>query len=355
MIRLVLDHLRGRARVCAMIAPVMMLLEVLMDLQQPALMARIIDVGVAHRDLACILHTGFWMVATALAGFVGGAACSLFAARAAVDMSGRMRRGLFEKIQGLSFAELDRFKTSSLVTRLTNDVMQMQTMVLMMLRIMVRSPLTLVGSIVMSFMISPRLALVFGIALPVVAAGIILVLAASVPLFSQVQGHLDRMNTIMRESLLGVRVVKVFALEGTQAGRFSTANEGFTDRSIQAQKLTFLLLPGVMLVMNLSVVAVLWFGGNMVFAGRLAVGQVMALVNYLVQITFALMMAANIVVTISRAQASSARIREVLEAEPALTEPREPRTPASDDVAFQDVSFTYGGSETPVLQHLSFT
>ena len=200
MIRLVLGHLRGRARLCAAIAPVMMLLEVLMDLQQPALMAKIIDVGVAHRDLAFILRTGLWMVAIALAGFIGGAACSLFAARAAVDMSGRMRQSLFEKVQGFSFAEIDRFKTSSLVTRLTNDVMQMQqTMVLMMLRIMVRSPLTLVGSIAMSFMISPRLALVFGIALPAVAAGIAFVLAASVPLFSQVQGHLDRMNTVMRE------------------------------------------------------------------------------------------------------------------------------------------------------------
>ena len=333
----------------------MMLLEVLMDLQQPALMAKIIDVGVAHRDLAFILHTGLWMIAIALAGFVGGAACSLFAARAAVDMSGRMRRGMFEKIQGFSFAEIDRFKTSSLVTRLTNDVMQMQTMVLMMLRIMVRSPLTLVGSIAMSFMISPRLALVFGIALPVVAAGIVFVLAASVPLFSRVQGHLDRMNTVMRETLLGVRVVKVFGLEATQAARFAAANDSFTDRSIEAQKFTFLLLPVVMLAMNLSVVAILWFGGNMVFAGHLEVGQVMALVNYLVQITYALMMAANIVVNISRAQASSARIREVLDVQPAVAEPREPCTPASDDIEFRDVSFTYGDSERPVLQHLSFT
>ena len=152
-----------------------------------------------------------------------------------------------------------------------------------------------------------------------------------------------------------MRVVKVFGLEATQAGRFAAANDSFTDRSIEAQKFTFLLLPVVMLVMNLSVVAVLWFGGNMVFAGHLAVGQVMALVNYLVQITYALMMAANIVVNISRAQASSARISEVLDAQPAIAEPREPRTPASDDIEFRDVGFTYGDSERPVLQHLSFT
>lgn len=354
MIRLAWKHLKGRALACAVIAPLMMLVEVLMDLQQPALMARIIDVGVSGRDLTYVLATGFRMVVMAAIGFVGGAACSLLAARAAVDMSGRMRQGLFEKVQRLSFAEIDRLKTSSLVTRLTNDVMQMQTMVLMMLRIMVRSPLTLLGSILMSFLLSPRLSLLFCVLLPVVIVSIVLALRRSIVVFSQVQAWLDRMNTLMRESLLGVRVVRSFTIEAQQADRFAAANDGFTDRSIRAQELTFLLLPVVTLVMNLGVVAVLWFGGRMVFSGGLEIGKVMALVNYLTQITHSLMVTVNLVVNVSRAQASTARIKEVLDAEPAVAEPAEPCVPRNDDIEFEQVSLRYGQGETPVLRDLSF-
>ena len=354
MIRLAWKHLKGRALACAVIAPLMMLVEVLMDLQQPALMARIIDVGVGGRDLTCVLATGFRMVVMAALGFVGGAACSLLAARAAVDMSGRMRQELFEKVQRLSFAEIDRLKTSSLVTRLTNDVMQMQTMVLMMLRIMVRSPLTLLGSILMSFLLSPRLSLLFCVVLPVVIVSIVLAFRRSIVVFSQVQAWLDRMNTLMRESLLGVRVVRSFTIEAQQADRFAAANDGFTDRSIRAQELTFLLLPVVTLVMNLGVVAVLWFGGRMVFSGGLEIGKVMALVNYLTQITHSLMVTVNLVVNVSRAQASTARIKEVLDAEPAVAEPAEPCVPANDDIEFEQVSLRYGQGETPVLRDLSF-
>lgn len=354
MIRLAWKHLKGRALACAVIAPLMMLVEVLMDLQQPALMARIIDVGVGGRDLTYVLATGFRMVVMAAIGFVGGAACSLLAARAAVDMSGRMRQGLFEKVQRLSFAEIDRLKTSSLVTRLTNDVMQMQTMVLMMLRIMVRSPLTLLGSILMSFLLSPRLSLLFCVLLPVVIVSIVLALRRSIVVFSQVQAWLDRMNTLMRESLLGVRVVRSFTIEAQQADRFAAANDGFTDRSIRAQELTFLLLPVVTLVMNLGVVAVLWFGGRMVFSSGLEIGKVMALVNYLTQITHSLMVTVNLVVNVSRAQASTARIKEVLDAEPAVAEPAEPCAPRNDDIEFEQVSLRYGQGETPVLRDLSF-
>jgi len=354
VIRLAWKHLKGRALACAVIAPLMMLVEVLMDLQQPALMARIIDVGVSGRDLTYVLATGFRMVVMAAIGFVGGAACSLLAARAAVDMSGRMRQELFEKVQRLSFAEIDRLKTSSLVTRLTNDVMQMQTMVLMMLRIMVRSPLTLLGSILMSFLLSPRLSLLFCVLLPVVIVSIVLALRRSIVVFSQVQAWLDRMNTLMRESLLGVRVVRSFTIEAQQADRFAAANDGFTDRSIRAQELTFLLLPVVTLVMNLGVVAVLWFGGRMVFSGGLEIGKVMALVNYLTQITHSLMVTVNLVVNVSRAQASTARIKEVLDAEPAVAEPAEPCVPRNDDIEFEQVSLRYGQGETPVLRDLSF-
>ena len=355
MFKLVLKYVKGSARIFAVIAPLMMLLEVFMDLQQPTLMSDIIDIGVANRDMNYVLHTGLQMIVYAIIGFIGGALCSLAAGLAAVNMSGQMRQGLFDKIQSLSFAEIDHFKTSSLVTRLTNDVMQMQSMMLMMLRIMVRAPLITLGGIVMSFLLNAKLALLFCILLPIVVTSIILVLQKSVPLFSQVQERLDKVNTVMRENLLGVRVVKSFSLEQRESERFKEANDALTGKSIRAQNVTFLLMPVVTLVMNISVVAVLWFGGNMVQTGSLETGKIMAFINYLVQITNSLVMGVNLIINVSRAQASSVRINEVLDIEPSITEPREPISPANYDVEFRNVSFRYDESGDFVLKNISFT
>ena len=225
MLILIKKYLAGPARLFAIIAPLMMLVEVAMDLQQPAMMANIIDVGVANRDLNYILHTGLLMVVFAIVGFIGGAGCSIFASLAAVNMSGALRQSLFEKIQGLSFFEIDQFKTSSLITRLTNDVSQVQNMLLMMLRIMVRAPLLVVGGIFMAFLLSPSLSLLFCILLPLLVGSILFVMNRSVPLFSLVQERLDRVNTVMRENLLGVRVVKSFAMEENQIASFKRVKD----------------------------------------------------------------------------------------------------------------------------------
>jgi len=355
MIKLVLKYLHGSARACAIIAPLVMLVEVAMDLQQPTLMAKIIDVGVANRDQAFVLSRGLLMVAMAVIGFFAGSACSIFAARASVPMSGEMRKGLFAKVQSLSFAEIDALKTSSLVTRLTNDVMQMQNMVMMTLRGMVRTPLTMMGGIVMAFLLSPRLSLVFCVVVPVVACGMAIVLKESVPVFSSVQICLDKVNTIQRENLLGVRVTKAFGIETRQAERFALSNDELTSASTRAQDITFLLLPGATLVMNVSVVAILWFGGNMVNAGSLEVGKLMAFINYLIQITNSLMMAVNLVVNISRAEASAARINEIFAVEPGIAQPADPCSPASYALEFQGVSFGYGSGDRAVLKDVSFS
>jgi ATP-binding cassette subfamily B protein len=354
MIKLIVQHLKGSAKFWAISAPIMMLIEVVMDLLQPTLMSKIIDIGVANGNLAYVVHTGLIMIATTVAGFAGGALCSIFAARAAVSMSGEMRLRLFRTVQGFSFAEVDDFKTSSLVTRLTNDVMQMQQMLLMTLRIMVRSPFTFLGSIVMAFILSPRLAIIFAVILPVVATGVIIVMKKSATIFALVQKSLDRINTIMRENLLGARVVKAFTIEGDQEKRFVESNDELTDMNIKAQSLTFLLLPLVTLVMNLGVVFVLWNGGNMVMKDGIEVGKIMAFINYLVQITNSLMMAVNLVVNISRAQASADRINEVLAAKPAITEPQEPRRISNFDIEFRNVSFGYRRSGALALRNISF-
>ena len=354
MIRLVLRYLKGPARAFAIAAPFMMLIEVFMDLQQPTFMARIIDVGVANRDLRYVLSTGLVMILMAVAGFVGGALCSLFAARAAVSAGGEIREGLFRKIQSLSCADVDGFRTSSLVTRCTNDVMQVQGMVMMLLRGMVRTPLLLVGSVVMAYLLSPSLSTVFWLALPFVLGCMALVMWKSAALFSGAQAGLDKVNTIMRENLLGIRVVKAFSLESLQEGRFGASNRELTEANIRAQDATFLLMPAVMLAMNACIVAVLWFGGGMVKAGGLEIGKIMAFINYLVQITNSTIMAANLVINLSRAMASSARINEVLDRDPSLPAPAKARVPSGFDIEFRDVTFAYSGSRESALRDISF-
>ena len=355
MIKLILKNLKGSARAWAIVAPLMMLLEVIMDLQQPTLMSKIIDVGVANGNLSYVIHIGLLMIATTVVGFAGGALCSIFAARAAVSMSGEMRLRLFRHVQSFSFAEVDDFKTSSLVTRLTNDIMQMQHMLLMTLRVMVRSPFTFLGSIVMAFLLSPRLALIFAIILPIVTCGVVIVMRKSAAVFALVQKSLDRINTIMRENLLGARVVKAFTMEADQESRFAAANDELTERNVRAQNITFLLLPLVTLVMNLGIVFVLWAGGGMVMKGNIEIGKIMAFINYLVQITNSLMMAVNLVVNISRAQASADRINEVIDAKPAITEPQEVRRISNFDIEFRGVSFGYRKSGALALRDISFS
>lgn len=354
MFQLIKKNLKGAALLCTILAPLLIFVEVLMDLQQPTLMSDIIDIGVKNRNLGYIWTTGLKMVLCAFTGAVGGASCGVLASFASVTLAGRMRERLFHKIQSLSYTEIDRFKTSSLITRLTNDVTQIQNMFSMLLRGMVRSPMLCIGGILMSFLLSPRLAVVFCVILPILITCVAVVMKKSVPLYTQMQGWLDRVNTVMRENLLGVRVVKAFNMEDRQNARFRRVNDGFTEKSIQAQNMTFTLMPIVTLVMNLTVVAILWFGGNMVVAGRLETGKIMAFVNYLVQITNSLMMLVNLIINISRAQASASRINGVFGCESSIRESAAPRLPQNYDLEFRNVSFRYFEGGEYVLKNLSF-
>lgn len=353
MFQLIKRNLKGLALVCAVCAPLLMFLEAFMDLQQPTLMSEIVDVGIRDRNLGYVWSEGLRMVFCALAGFVGGAGCCVLSTVASVWMGGNMRKELFHKIQTLPCADIDRFQTSSLITRLTNDVMQLQNMMGMLLRV-VRSPLLCLGGIVMSFLLSPRLAVCFCVVLPVIITCIAAVITKSVPLYTQMQQWLDKVNTRMRENLLGVRVVKTFNLEDRQNADFGKVNASFTAQSIRAQNLTFTLMPIVTLVMNLSMVAILWFGGRMAVFGGFETGKIMAFINYLVQITNSLMMLVNLILNFSRARASSARIGEVLACQAGIGEPRKPLLPHNHGIEFRNVSFRYGESGDYVLRNLSF-
>lgn len=349
-----LKYIKGSAILYVILAPLMMFIEVIMDLNQPKLMADIIDIGVANGNIQYVLTVGFKMIIVAVIGILGGMLCGFFATLASMNMGKNMRQGLFEKIQGLSFAEIDGFKTSSLITRLTNDVTQVQNMVMMGLRGMVRSPLICLGGIIMSISISVKLSVIFLVSIPLIVISVTLITSKSIPFFTNMQGKIDNVNLVMRESLLGVRVMKAFAIEKKIRQRFNNSNNELMETSIKAQSVTILLWPLVTLIMNLSVVAVLWFGGNYVNDGSLEIGKIMAFINYLVQIMGSLNMFVMIIIGFSRAKVSATRINEVLDVESSIKDKENTEEVKNFDIEFKDVYFKYNKDGDYVLKGISF-
>lgn len=321
-------------------------------------MADIVDKGIAFGDLDYIIRTGLLMVCVALLGVLGGFGCTYFASITAQSFGTDLRSGLFNKVQSFSFANLDKFKTASLITRLTNDVVQVQTVVLMSMRVMVRAPLLCLGGIVMAMLIKPDLALILLVTAPVLAVALTWVIRRGFHLFSKVQRALDRVNTVMQENLSGVRVVKAFVRSDYEKERFAAANNSYMDISIQASRVVGLNVPVMILVLNLSILAVIWFGGIKVNGGSMLVGQIMAFINYMTQILFSLLIVGFMMMMLSRAKVSADRIREVLETEAEIQDREgavaDPVTVGRID--FEDVSFRYSGAGgDPVLRGISFT
>lgn len=349
-----LKYIKGSAIIYVILAPLMMFIEVIMDLNQPKLMSDIIDIGVANGDISYVLNVGFKMIVVAMLGILGGMLCGLFSTLASMTMGKNMRQGLFDKIQSLSFSEIDNFKTSSLITKLTNDVTQVQNMVMMALRGMVRSPLICLGGIIMSLTISIKLSIIFLIVIPLIVLSVILITSKSIPFFTEMQKKIDNVNLVMRENLLGVRVIKAFAIEDKMRKRFSYANDELMDISVKAQSVTILLWPLVTLIMNLSVVAILWFGGNYVNNASLEIGKIMAFINYLVQIMNSLNMLIMSIINFSRAKVSADRINEVLDVESSIKDREDAGEINNFDVEFKDVYFKYNKDGEDVLKGISF-
>ncbi|WP_291570867.1 ABC transporter ATP-binding protein [Clostridium sp. UBA4548] len=349
-----LRFLKGSAILCAIIAPLMMLLEVSMDLMQPTFMSQIIDVGVAGGNTPYILSIGGKMLLAAFLGLIGGSGCSFFASIATMKLGENLRQGLFNKIQTLSFHEIDALKTSSLITMLTNDVTQVQNMMLTALRIMVRAPFLCIGSIIMSYYLSPKLATIYLIALPIIILAIIFILKYSYPLFLLLQSKLDNINLVMRENILGVKVIKVFNIIDKQLHRFNLANEELKNANIKAQNVNMILWPIVSFVMNLTVIAVIWFGGIMVSKDLLQVGIIMAFINYITQTMNSLIALITIVINYSRAKASADRINKVFSMVPSIENKEQARNFDNYEIEFKNVSFKYNETSEYVLKHINF-
>jgi ATP-binding cassette subfamily B protein len=269
-----------------------------------------------------------------------------------------LRGDLFRKVQSLSFGNLDELETGGIITRLTNDITQVQEMVAMMLRVMVRAPLMMVGSLILAILTSPRLALLFLALMPLVVILLTWVIRKAYPMFSEVQNRLDKINTVMQENLAGVRVVKAFVRADREIGRFKGANDRLMDQTIHAARAVAVTWPGIMLIVNFGVAGAIWFGGVQITVGELQTGELIAFVNYLTRALMSLMFVSMLMMRLARAQASAVRIEEVMESTPRVA--NQPRVEddfiARGRVAFENVTFSYDSDgNDPVLKGINFS
>ena len=334
-----------------------MILGVAADLTQPKLMQNVVDIGIASRNLGYVIHSGALMIGLAGVSLVCGLGSIYFSTVAALGLSTDLRNDLFAEVQSLSFKNLDRLNTGHLVTVLTNDVSQIQQFIMMSLRVLARVPVQIIGSVALAVLISPRLSLIFFALVPSLMMVLLYLTNRAYPMFKQVQGRLDNLNTIVQENLAGIRLVKAFVRSNYEIEKFHRVNDDLTSTTVKASKTIALLSPFMMIATNLGLVAVVWFGGLQVIGGVLDVGKVLAFINYLLMLLFSLMMVAFILMFISRAQASAYRIVNVLEARPDILDRAQTvRREIEGAVTFDRVTFGYNEKTgAPVLKDISFS
>lgn len=343
------------------IGPLMMLTEVAGEVFLPKLMSMIINNGVANRDMGYIARTGGLMLLAVVFMAAGGILGAYFSSKAAICFTSDLRSDVFKKVQQFSFANIDEFSTGSLVTRLTNDIQQVQNVLMMALRMALRSPGMFIGALIMAFTMNARLALVILIVIPVLILSIGLILKTAYPRFEMLQKKLDRLNSGIQEALTNVRVVKSFVREDFEIQKFSALNEDLKDSSLRAMRIVIMTMPVMMLMMNITTLAVVWYGGNLIIAGSMPVGDLTAFTTYIVQILMSLMMLSMIFLQSSRARASLRRINEVMDTPIDLNDDEaayKEKKVESGRVEFKDVSFGYGkgdGRNDLVLEHISFS
>lgn len=340
------------------LGPLMMVTEVLGEILLPKFMSMIINHGVAQKDGGYILKMGLVMAITSFLMAAGGILGAYFAAKASISFTSDLRRDLFARVQQFSFKNIDTFSTGSLVTRLTNDIQQVQNLIMMGLRMMLRAPGMFLGALVMAFWMNAELAAVILVVIPLLTAAIVWILRTAYPRFTAMQKALDTLNSGIQEVLTNVRVVKSFVREDYEEKRFAGTNRELKEAGLRALKIVIATMPVMMFAMNVTTLAVVWFGGNLIIGGRMAVGDLTAFTTYIVQILMSLMMLSMVFLQSSRAMASIRRIDEVLDEPIDLSDEnasQKDRKVEKGRVEFKDVSFSYREGGEPVLSHISLT
>lgn len=340
------------------VGPLLMITEVIGEVLLPYFMSRIINEGVAQRNISYIIFMGCTMIATAFLMMIGGIGGAYFGAKGSISFASDVRKDVFKKIQKFSFANIDQFSTGSLVTRLTNDITQIQNMVNMALRMMLRAPGMLIGAVIMAFAMNAKLAAIILVVVPLLALALYFIIRVGFPRFTIMQKKLDQVNSGIQEALTNVRVIKSFVRGNYEEEKFSKANEDLKESSLRAFKVVIFQMPIMTLAMNITVLAVVWFGGNQVIAGQMQVGDLTAFTTYVTQILMSLMMLAMILLQSSRALVSAKRVSEVLNAEVDLTDDnaqRKDKIVEKGKIEFKNVSFRYyKENKEKVLEGINF-
>jgi ATP-binding cassette, subfamily B, multidrug efflux pump len=352
----------GQYRRQLYLVPVFILFDVLCELSMPLLMSKIVDVGIPSQNMAFIARIGIYMILLSVAAIGFGIGNMKYSSIGAMGFGANLRDALFEKVQAFSFNNIDKFSTASLITRLTNDVNNLQFTFMMAMRILVRAPLMLVVAFILAFNINSRLSVVLAVAIPALVISVWAILGTAVKRFRIVQEAIDVVNRTLQENLIGLRVVKAFVREDYEIAKFQQANDALTTAAIRAVSVVILSFPVMMLVMNMATLAIIWQGGQMVYANTLGAGELIGFLSYVFQILMSVMMISFVFIMAARAQASGNRVLEVLETEidivdrPVAVAEIAPQV-RTGRVEFRDVSFKYNltGSGEHVLTSINFT
>ncbi len=349
---------RGLKPYAALIACVLVLVFVstMTDLELPDLMSEIVNTGIVQGDIPYILGRGGIMLLVALLGTGCTILTSYLTAKIGMGFSRDLRQKVFTKVESFSLAEVNEFGTASLITRTTNDINQVQLVVIMMMRMMLSAPLMIVGALIRAVNKDIELSKVIFVVIPIIIITIIIIARFTMPMFKKMQKRIDRLNLVVRENLTGIRVIRVFNKVSQEQERFNEASLEVSRIATIANRLMGALMPLMMLILNLSIIAVIWFGGIRIDSGDLMVGDLMAFIQYLTQIMFSLLMLTMMFVLIPRAQASAVRINEVLEMDPSIVSPTHAKQPQLKGyVEFKNVSFGYEGAEEYAISNISFS
>jgi len=334
---------------------VLLVIQAIATLYLPELNADIINNGVAKGDTDYILKTGGFMLIVTFVLMIAAFIAVFFSAKIAMGFGRDVRSALFRKVETFSQVEVNHFGAASLITRNTNDVTQVQTVVLLALNMMISAPILMVGGVIMALRQDVPLTAILLVIIPIMGLLIGLVMSRAIPLFQAMQKKIDRINLVMRETLTGIRVIRAFVRTGYEEERFDVASRDLMDTGLRVNRLFAITMPALMLIMNLSTVAVLWLGAYRVDSGAMPIGNLTALMQYIAQILFAIMTAVIMFIMVPRAAVSGTRIQEVMVEEPSIWDPPTPISPPRGGVVeFRDVTFGYPGAEEPVLRNISF-
>jgi ATP-binding cassette subfamily B protein len=328
------------------------------DLRLPEYMAEIVNEGIVNKNSDLILHTGLTMLLIALLGATCTIGVGYLAAKIATGFSLNLRQKVFTKIEGFSMEEFDKFSTASLITRSTNDIQQIQMVLIMMLRLVLSSPILAIGAIMKAYKMAPSMSWIIALAVAVLFGLIIVLFAFALPKFKILQKLVDRLNLVTRENLTGLRIIRAFNTEKYEENKFNIANINLTEVNLFVNRLMVIMQPMMMLIFNFTSIGIVWVGAHFIDSGSLMIGDMIAFMQYAMQVIMSFLMISMVFIMVPRASVSAQRVTEVLDTKPKIKDPKKPKNfdPSKrGQVEFKNVSFSYYGADTPAIQDISFT